>query len=143
MEAVTFAQLLAYMEDSGSQEGPTVFRLAELTRVYADRLKQLGLENSKRINSTHLKNRILFSFHDIGAVTNGRDVLLAFDEDVSEALNDARDDDFDARILAMAAEIVRRDLRNIEQKFGGTFDRECQKKSVPNTLRLFVAMILR
>ena len=59
-----------------------------------------------------LKEKLLNYFPDLRAHSDGRDVLLAFDENIglelSAACNSSMDED--ALHLAKAAEIVRRDI---------------------------------
>ena len=63
----------------------------------------------------------------------GRDILLAFDADLGPAIRKACDKNFDdeAVCLARAAKIVRRDMLKLEANFTGSFDKDCQIKSVP------------
>lgn len=65
-------------------------------------------------------------------------MLLAFAGDVGSALRKACDSDFDddddAICLARAAKIVRRDMLKLQSTFTGTFDKDCQVKSVPHSL---------
>ena len=75
----------------------------------------------------------------------GRDVLLAFNEDIGFALRKACETDYDdeAVILAKAAKIVRRDMFQLPKTtFTGTFEEDCQQKSVPQSLTSLVGMIL-
>ena len=56
--------------------------------------------------------------------------LLAFKDDIAFALKKAYDTDFDdeAIILAKAANIVRRDMMNMNTRtFNGSFDTQCQQ----------------
>ena len=73
--------------------------------------------------------------HDKSDVNHkeGRDILLAFDDDLGPTLRRACDDDCDceAMCLARAAKIVRRDIPDLQTKFTGSFDPDCQVKSVP------------
>ena len=51
--------------------------------------------------------------------------------------------DNEAMVIAKAANIVRRDLLNIENsQFHGTFETNCQEASVPESLRSLIAMIM-
>ena len=68
----------------------------------------------------------------------GRDVLLAFKDDIAFALKKAYDTDFDdeAIILAKVANIVQRDMMNRNTRtFNGSFDIQCQQNSVPQRLQ--------
>ena len=44
--------------------------------------------------------------------------------------------------LARAAKIVRRDMFSMQQSFKGTFEIDCQKKSVPPSVLVLVSMIM-
>ena len=73
----------------------------------------------------------------------GQNVLLAFDEDIGNALPKVCEEkyDDDAITLARAAQIVRRHMIKKNASFAGSFGIECQKQSVLQTLLALVAMI--
>ena len=111
LSAVAFAELVVYIEDARSKESiAPVFKLADLAQLYRSRLQQLGVISETRMHTTRLKQKLLARFPDMRAQIKGRDVLLAFDEDVGHAISKAcdYDDDDDAVLLARAAQIVRR-----------------------------------
>ena len=122
-----------------------VLKLADLAKMFSARLNQLGVDVSGCLHTTELKNRILAQFPDMQAHREGRDILLAFKDDIAFALKKAYGTNFDdeAIILAKAANIVRRDMMNMNTRtFNGSFDTQCQQNSVPQTLMALVAMIL-
>ena len=55
------AELVGFIEETrqNNKDVITVFRLADLVRLYSNRLEDLGLEQTNRIHSTDLKNRLL------------------------------------------------------------------------------------
>lgn len=113
--------------------------------MYTERLEQLGAHTTGRIHSTQLKNIILTQFPELKANKHGRDVLLAFNEDIAAALNRAHETDYDdeAIVLAQASQIVRRDMLNMKsEEFSGIFELECQHDSIPQSLVTLVKMIL-
>lgn len=59
------------------------------------------------------------------------------------ALRRVCDDDFDSEgiCLARAAKIIRRDMFELQGKFTGSFDKDCQMQSVPHSLLALVGMI--
>lgn len=145
VHGIVLGELLEYIESSRSESDVIpIFKLADLAKMYSTRLGQLGVAIEGRVNTTHLKNRILSAFPDMQAHKQGRDVLLIFKDDVGEALKRAtslsRDDE--GIILAKASKIVRRDMLDTKYSFTGTFNDNCQKESVPQTLTSLVGMIL-
>ena len=80
---------------------------------------------------------------ELKANREGHDILLAFNTDLGHALRKAceNDQDSDAICLARAAKIVRRDMLELQAKFTGSFDQDCQVKSVPHSLLALVDMI--
>ncbi len=142
---IAFAGLVSYIEEVriDSLIAP-VFKLVDLVNLYHTRLEQLGTNITGRIHSTKLKNRILSYFPDMNARTQGCDVDLICNEDVGVALRKARehDTDNDAVHLARAAEIVRRDMLKMKNHFSGSFDAQCQEKSVPVSLLALISMVL-
>jgi len=132
---IALAELITYIEEAQMEEEVApVFKLADLIKLYSRRLEQLGLPNEGRPHSTKLKNQILSHFPYMTAHRQGRDILLAFDEDIGSALRKAceiEDYDEEAICLSRAAKIVRRDMNDLQIKFSGSFEPECQLNSVP------------
>ena len=96
-------------EDCSSDQ-PLLLKLADHVKMYLARLEQLGVSVAGRIHSTELKNRILVQFPDMQAHKSGRDVYLAFQDDIVLALNKAYNTNYDdeAIILAKNANIIHR-----------------------------------
>ena len=142
---IAFAGLVSYIEEvrMDSLVAP-VFKLTDLVNLYSTRLEQLGTHVTGRVHSTRLKNRIPSYFPDMNAHTQGRDVVLVCNEHVGAALRKAceHDSDLHAIHLAKAAEIVRRDMFKMKNEFSGSFDAQCQEKSVPVSLLALVSMVL-
>ena len=142
---IAFDELVSYMEEAHIDNlVAPIFKLSDLANLYSSRLEQLGTTLPGRVHSTKLKNRILTHFPGMKAHTQGRDVVLVFDEDVGAALRKAceHDADSDAVHLARAAKIVRRDIFQMKMEFNGSFPTECQEQSVPTSLLALVTMIL-
>lgn len=143
--AIALAELVTYIEDTRAEsEIVPVFKLKDLVRMYITRVKQLGTSLNGRVNSTHLKDRILAHFPDLQAHKDGRDIFLVFNEDIGPAMRKACEHDADSNAihLARAAQIVRRELFNNKSTFIGTYGNHCQELSVPNSLVALVSMIL-
>ena len=139
-----FAELVLYIEETRQdEETAPVFRLADLVQLYQSRMEQLGVQLDTRVHSTRLKQRPLAQFPDMRAHTKGRDILMAFEEDVGAALAKAceLDSDSDAVHLAHAAQIVRRHMFGEAKPFTG-FPEGCQGESVPPLLLAIVSMNL-
>ena len=107
-----------------------MFRLVELAALYQSRLEQLGVRRNRRVHSTRLKQRLLAHFPDMQSHSKGRNILLAFEEDVGEAIAKvcATDSVIEAIHLARAAEIVRREMFGETKPFVG-FPEGCQRES--------------
>jgi len=71
------------------------------------------------VHTTSLKQRLLAHFPSMCAQHQGRDVLLAFNEDLGDALAKAceLEEDSDAVHLARAAQIVRRRIIGNDKVF--------------------------
>lgn len=143
---IALAELMSFIEDIWNNDKTVapVFRLADLTQLYTNRLKDLGVELSSRVHSTDLKNRLLANIPDIRAFKQGRDIVLTFKNDVGTALKEATLADYDdeAICLAKAAQIVRRDMQKKTSSFNGTFEKNCQEEAVPRSLLTLVGMIM-
>ena len=107
-------------------------------------MEHLGVALCKKVNSTRLIERLLAQLPGLRAQSKGRDVLLAFDEDIGEALGKACEQDCDTEAvhLARAAQIVRRYMFEDTVRFSGSFQGGCQEDSVPNVLVAIVNMVL-
>jgi len=109
LNSIVFAQLTAYIEEVRSVANIAPhFKLADLKKLYGERLQQLNATDVHPINGTRLREKLLKYFPDLQAHSDGRDVLLAFDENIGLALSAACNSsmDEDAVHLAKAAEIV-------------------------------------
>ncbi|KAI4799944.1 hypothetical protein KUCAC02_016482 [Chaenocephalus aceratus] len=96
------------------------------------RLEQLGVE-SPDVHPTRLKDQLLFHIPKLQAHHQGRDVMLAFENDVGSILSQASKYG-EAIHLAKAAGIIRRD-------FSSTFNDTDLEQAVPPSLLQFVCMI--
>ena len=83
VESIALAELVAYIEDCRST-GLTspVFKLADLGKMFSARLQQLDPSPRGRVNTTRLKNRLLNHIPDLRTHTQGRDILMMFDQDI-------------------------------------------------------------
>ena len=90
-----FWQLLAYINEARKDENITVFKLADLCKLYSTHFEQLGGEQHDHLHSNRLKNRILAHFPDLTAHKEGHDILLAFNNDLGAALHRSFDHDYD------------------------------------------------
>ena len=146
LHGIAFASLVSYLEDHReSGETSPVFKLADLGSLYSEKLQGLGIpKSSLNINTTRLKERLLAAIPDLTAHTQGKHILLVFNDTIGDAIRKACEQDYDSEALqlARAARIVRRDMFSLQQSFKGTFEIDCQKKSVPASVLALVSMII-
>ena len=146
LHGIAFASLVSYLEEHGnSGETAPVFKLADLVNLYSEKLLALGISKPcLNVNSTRLKERLLAAMPDLAAHTQGKHILLVFNDAIGDAIRNACKQDYDSEALhlARAAKIVRRDMFSIQQSFKGTFEVDCQEKSVPPSLLALVNMIV-
>ena len=130
------------IHNSDDKHAP-IFKLCDLAQLYVSRMEQLGVKLDARVHTTRLKQRLLAQFTDMQAQKQGRDILLAFEEDIGTALAKACefDSDNEAIHLARAATIVRSQMFGKAKPFNG-FPSGCRKDSVPSLLLALVNMIL-
>ena len=143
--SIALAQLISFIEETRVDGTITpIFKLSELTRDYCIRLEQLGVKQEQRIHTTRLKEKLLTHIPGLSAHTKGREVLLAYDDDIAHVLASVhkRDNDSDAMCIAHVAQIIRRDLFDENEAFSGTFTPDCQIESVPTSMLSLVCMIL-
>lgn len=96
---------------------------------------------NNRSHSTRLKTRLLAAFPDMASHTDGRDILLTFDQHLGGAIRKACDHDREALYLARAAQIVRQGIFNRKFSFTGSFQNGCQKDGIPTALLALIYMI--
>ena len=87
-----------------------MFKLSDLVKIYVDNLEKTGLHLERRVHSTRFNIRLLSWFPDLTAHNFKKEVILAFNFDVGEAISIAAETDFDDDdyILAKVANILRR-----------------------------------
>ncbi len=97
MSRIAFAELVMYIEEThySDEDKAPVFKLSDLAQLYVLRMEQLGIKLDTRIHTTRLKQRLLAQFTDMQAQKKGRDVLMAFEEDIGTALTKACELDSD------------------------------------------------
>ena len=142
--SIALAELISYLEDSRVKGEVKVHKLSSLVKDYSVRLTQLGADSDQQVHATRLKNRLTTHIPELRAISNGREVLLSFDEEIGDLLSDNlfQDHDSDAMCLMRAANIVRRDILDHKYCFQGSFEPDCQSKSIPESLNALVRMIL-
>ena len=146
--SIAFGELVAYVEDFRAEESiAPVFKLADLAQMYKTRLEQLGVEIDGRVHTSRLKLRLLSVIPNLRATTQGRNVMLSFDDDIGDALQKACDydcyNDHDAMDLVRAAKVVRREMFKQKYLFDGSFTEESLRNVVPQSLLALVNMILK
>ena len=129
---------MSFLEEfrSDSDDNP-VFKLSELSRMYASRLEQMGVDISQRVHSTRLKDRLIQQCPELTSYKDGREVLLAFHEDITAALKKATENNIDseAMLIAKTANIIRRDLLDMEKVSSMVHLKQTAKK--PLSLSLY------
>ena len=112
--------------------------------MYKSCLERLGCDTMACVNTLHLKERFVFQIPGLQCYNNGRDVYLAFRDDVEFALHKAHEQDCNEKAmhLAKTAAIVRKDMLTGKYSFSGSFKSDCQAKSVPLSVLSLDKMIL-
>ncbi|KAG7170840.1 hypothetical protein Hamer_G028174, partial [Homarus americanus] len=146
VSSVVLAELVSYIEGTIDDKiSAPFFKLSDLVKLYTQRMEQHGIKLNQRVHSIRLKERILAQFPNMQEHNKGCDILLAFEDDIGDALAKAcdYDHDNDAVHLLRAAQIVRRDMSTEGQGFTGSFSDKCQENSVSTLLMTLVSMILK
>ena len=78
LDGIALAELVSYIEEFGTScaELPT-FKLADLTNMYKSCLQRLGCDTTARVNTSRLKERLVFQIPGLQCYNKGRDVYLA------------------------------------------------------------------
>ena len=93
---------------------------------------------------TRLKECLLAQLPGLRAQSKGWDVVLAFNDNIAEALGKACEQDCDSELvyLARAAQIIRRYMFEEANLITGSCKEACQQEAVPPVLRALVDMVL-
>ena len=130
LQARAFADLVSHIESS-VDSGVFIFKLSELSKLYENHLLELGIP--KGINKTRLKLKLLGHFSDLcKEETDGKHVLLAFNQGLHKLFKDFRDFDSEALLLSKISKMIRKEMFEWNGfSFSGTFSSNCQNESVP------------
>ena len=81
---------------------------------------------------------------NLHAQSQGKYVLLMFDEDIGNAVKVAMEhiSDSDAISLVRASRIIRKEIENVKYEFSVSFVDDASSEAVPQTLQTFISMIL-
>ena len=112
MQAIALSEVIVYIEEvlSNSSNITPSIKLSEVVKFYENRLAELNVELPNRINSTHLKSSIIEQCSTLSATQVGRDVYLAYSDDIGAALNFAKENSANSQAyyLAKSAQIIRK-----------------------------------
>ena len=87
LEGIALAELVSFIEESrGSGGDLSIFKLTDLARMYKHRLEQLGVESTTRVNTTRLKERLVFQVPELESYNEVHGAYLAFRENIGQAL---------------------------------------------------------
>ena len=94
LDGIALAELVSYIEEFGTSTAklPT-FKLAFLADMYKSCLQRLGCDTTARVNTSRLKERLVFQIPGLQCYNKGRDVYLAFRDEVGFALHKAHEQD--------------------------------------------------
>ncbi|KAJ1152477.1 hypothetical protein NDU88_005252 [Pleurodeles waltl] len=84
IEAQAFIELINFIENSVEQD-VFCFKLFELHHKYADNLVALGVQ--KKVNKVHLKEKVLGCFPQDQVQSDGKHVVLVFDQGMKQSIN--------------------------------------------------------
>ena len=102
LHAIAFAQIVSYMEGFREcDETVPVFTLADLSKMYASILGDLGVDQTARIHTTRLRKKLESEILDLMFYKQGRDIILAFHRHMGDVIMKAceRDKDTEALLL--------------------------------------------
>ena len=144
--SIALAELISEIQNAKTEEPhTTVFKLSDLRKEFCKRLKLQGvMSENPEIHSTRLKEKLIEAIPGLTAHIKGREVLLAFEEDIGSLISRALpgENNDNALCLEPTANIVREEMFNELSSATGSATQSCQKGSVPQALLSLVSMIL-
>ena len=144
--SIALAELISEIQNAKTEEPhTTVFKLSDLRKEFCKRLQLQGVTaENPEIHSTRLKEKLIEAIPGLTAHIKGREVLLAFEEDIGSLISRALpgENNDNALCLERTANIVREEMFNESSSATGSATQSCQRGSVPQTLLSLVSMIL-
>ena len=141
--AIAFSELVTFITESktatSADDGAVRFKMAELVKLYGQRLQQLGVD-CPDLNSTILKEQLLLHMPELQAYHEGRDVFIVFHSDIGDVLAQ-KNITSDAIHLAKAASIIRKDMLSHKWALEKTLNGDSIEEAVPPSLLEFVCML--
>ena len=143
---IALAELISEIQNAKTEElHTTVFKLSDLRKEFCKRLELQGvMAENPEIHSTRLKGKLIEAIPGLTAHIKGREVLLAFEEDIGSLISRALpgENNDNALCLECTANIVCEEMFNESSSATGSASQSCQKGSVPQALLSLVSMIL-
>ena len=140
VSGIMFAELVMYIEEVFLEASISmVFKLTDMAQLYMSRIQQFGVMSDKRMHTcaTKLKQRLFAHFPDMQSQSNGRDVMLVFDEDIDTTFDKVCDQDSNSEAVHLARlHRLYADTCLTSISFIGSF---CQERSVRCTLSAFTS----
>ena len=132
-ESIAFAELVAYMEEFSEEVNTCSYVLC--------RLEELG-ERKGRINNTRLKNNLIETIPNLEEnKSSSGNIFLSVNLGNVLLTPEQKDEDKDAVILMRAAQIVRKEILEMNYKFNGSLVDD-QYNELPSRLYMLNRMIL-
>ena len=72
---VALAEIVAHIEEQKDEARITLFKLADLIKMYCNRIEELDLDLEGRIHSAHFKDRLLSFCHNLVAYKSRSECL--------------------------------------------------------------------
>ena len=133
------------MEDCQEAKYPmgNIFKLSNLVKLYTERITQLGVNVSSRVNPSRLKEKLLPHMPHLEANKSNYEVILTFKKDIGDVLvlTTKQDTDNDVVVLMRAAQIVCNQILQMKYTFNGSLDDD-QYKTLHQSLVALVQKIL-
>ena len=87
--SIALAELISEIQNS-EEPRTTVFKLSDLRKEFSKRLKLQGITaENPEIHSTRLREKLIEGIPGLTAHIKGREVLLAFEEDIGSLISRA------------------------------------------------------
>lgn len=99
---IALGEIIAYIEEAHHQpesESCPVHKLSDLAKLYNDRINSIYKSTPSKVNTTHLKDRILTRIPYLEAHRQGRDVLLVDKDTIGDMIKAASESYDDEGVL--------------------------------------------
>ena len=138
-KTVCFNKIMNYVYEKGQEQENVSFQVSDLEDLYYDQLSINGIEYSK--HTSRFANKLVSNIPDL-EIRTINNKLSVFFKDSLDVLSEALEPDSYLRSINKVVKPLRKIMSEWKNEFNGTFESDCQEKSVPVQLLTLISQLL-